>query len=137
MLWLVKMIEVPDLRVEQGFTAAQPEDKTTPEHPRKLHVASCPVLFHYNLLEVMGHEITATRFHLLMALMLNQKINNIEIRENSVSTGNQPPDGVDSLPHLPPGGRVHPCCRLVQQHHLWPGVCAILLLLLNLDRSCT
>ena len=28
MLWLVKMIEVPDLRVEQGFTAAQPEDKT-------------------------------------------------------------------------------------------------------------
>ena len=73
MLWLVKMIEVPDLRVEQGFTAAQPEDK-----------------------------------------------NIIEIRENSVSTGNQPPDGIDGLPHLPPGGRVHPCRRLVQQHHLWP-----------------
>ena len=38
-----------------------------------------------------------------------------------LSTGNQPSDGVDGLPHLAPGGRVHPSRRLVQQHHLRPG----------------
>ena len=33
---------------------------------------------------------------------------------------NRPPDCVDGFPHLPPCSWIHPGCRLVQQHYLWP-----------------
>jgi len=71
MLWLVKMIEVPDLRKEQLPDA----------EPRKTEKTSFKKL----------------------------------------STGNQPSDGIDGLPHLAPGSRVHSSGWLVQQHHLWPA----------------